>query len=62
MTLRHTAYYADRSDIGHTRLKQMGKKYKNNSCQSVQNCRREGIAKIFGLHPNANVKKREQEW
>ena len=26
MTLRHTAYYADRSDIGHTRLKQMGKK------------------------------------
>ena len=61
MALKGTTYPNNKSDIGHTRLKQKEKKkYTNNFCQSLPEGGKEGkrekkktIAKLFALQANA---------
>ena len=61
MALKGTTYPNNKSDIGHTRLKQKEKKkYTNNFCQSLPEGVKEGkrekkktIAKLFALQANA---------
>ena len=48
------AYHGNKSDIGHTRIKQ---KYYNNADEKEKQKKRKATAQHFALHANANARK-----
>ena len=52
--ITHMAYHGNKSDIGHTRIKQ---KYYNNADEKEKQKKRKATAQHFALHANANARK-----